>query len=133
MTRTWAYQRMANDATLMALLPGGVHQTTAVEHTPHEKPYIIYRQTSDTSRFRGDDGDQSRTNGYMLFAHDVPGDFLKIDAIMDRLKVLFQDIVDQANGVIRCVWVETSDDIRDDDMGTILKFGRIWVTYREVA
>jgi hypothetical protein len=114
----------------MALLPGGVHQTTSLMSTPHEKPYIIYRQTSDVSRMRGDDGETVRTLGYMIFVHDVPGDYLAIETIMARLQVLFRDIVDQVNGVIKSLWLETSEDFRDDDMGTITKFARLSIVYR---
>lgn len=129
-TRTWTYQRMATDATLVALVPGGIHQTSAVEHTPVLKPYLIYRQTSDVPTMRGDGIEQHRTLGYMIFAHDVPGDYLLIDAIIERLKDLFMDVVDQANRVVKSLWIETSDDVRDDDMGTIMKFARIQVTYK---
>lgn len=131
MHRTWVYQRMVNHAPLMLLVPGGIYQTTAVEHTPHFKPFIIYRSTSDVPFMRGDSRDQIRRSGYMLFAHDVPGDYLAIDAIIEELKVLFQDTNDQANGVIESLWLETSDDIRDDDMGTILRFGRVQITHKE--
>ena len=122
---------MINDSALVAMLPGGIHQTTAVEHTPAEKPYIIYRQTSDVQYFRGDGRDNNRRKGYMIFVHDVPGDYLAIDDIIERLKDLFQDVVDQANGVTESLWLETSEDLRDDDMGTILKFGRSQITYKE--
>jgi len=121
---------MANDATLVALVPGGIWQTSALEHTPSLKPYLMYRQTSDVQRMRGDDSEQHRTRGYMIFAHDVPGDYLLIDAIIERLKDLFMDVVDQANQVVKSLWIETSEDVRDDDMGTIMKFARIQVTYK---
>lgn len=129
-TRTWLYQRMTGSVPLMTLLPGGIHQSTSLNVAPHLKPYIMYRMTSDVGNFRGDDGEQARSNGYMVFAHDVPGDYLKIDAVMEQLKTLFQDIVDQPNGVIKSFWLETSDDIRDDDMGTIMKFARIQIIHR---
>jgi hypothetical protein len=121
---------MIGSSTLVALLPGGVHQSTSLNASPHLKPFIMYRQTSDVGNFRGDDGEQARSNGYMIFVHDVPGDYLKIDDVMEQLKTLFQDIVDQANGVVKSFWLETSDDIRDDDMGTIMKFARVQVIYR---
>jgi hypothetical protein len=121
---------MTGHAPLVAAVPGGIHQTTSLNTAPHLKPYIMYRMTSDVSYMRGDDGEQVRSNGYMLFVHDVPGDYLKIEDIIEQLKGLFQDIVDQANGVVKSFWLETSDDIRDDDMGTITKFGRIQVIHR---
>lgn len=130
-TRTWLYERMVTDGDLEDLVPGGIFQTTAVLHTPHLKPYIIYRQTSDVSVLRGDGGDLIRRNGYMIFVHDVPGDYLQIDDILQQLKSLFQDVVDQPNGVVESLWGETSDDLRDDDMGTIMKFARIQVTYNQ--
>lgn len=152
MTRVWVYDRMATDSTLLTLVgtsvttdpmetPGNplddvttivprVYQSTSLNATPHEKPFIMYRQTSDVQSFRGDDGDVIRQKGYMIFAHDVPGDYLRIDSVIDRLRTLFGDVVDQAEGIVRSTWLETSDDLRDEDMGTITKFGRILVTYR---
>lgn len=131
MTRIWVYEQMQNSATLQALVPGGAHASTALEHTPHLKPFILYRQTSDVAFFRGDQRDQHRRTGYMIFAHDVPGDYLVIDDIIEELKILFQDTHDPANGIVESLWTETSEDHRDDDMGTIMKYARIQITRKE--
>ena len=129
-TRNWFYQKMAGSPSLVAMVPGGIHQTTSLNVAPHLKPYLMYRQTSDVSTFRGDGEEQIRSNGYMLFAHDVPGDYLRIDAILEECKLLFQDTVDQPAGVAKSLWLETSDDTRDEDMGTITKFARIQVVHK---
>jgi hypothetical protein len=110
-----------------------IYQSTSIDGAPRIKPFIMYRQTSDVQRFRGDDGDLVRSSGFMIFVHDEPGDYLRIDSVIDRLKVLFQDITDQPNRIIRSTWVETSDDLRDDDMGTILRYGRVQVLYKEAS
>lgn len=152
MTRAWVYDRMATDPTLLLTIgtsvttdpmetPGDpsddvttvtprVYQSTSINAAPHLKPFIMYRQTSDVQSFRGDDGDVIRQKGYMIFVHDTPGDYMRIDTLIGRLRVLFGDVVDQAEGIVRSTWLETSDDLRDEDMGTILKYGRILVTYR---
>lgn len=124
--RTWVYQQMAT----AHLCGDRIHASTSLNAAPHTKPFIMYRQTSDVGLMRGDDGEQCRRVGYMIFVHDVPGDYLGIDAVLVQLQTLFRDTIDQANGVIRCHWEETSDDLRDEDMGTIMKFVRIQVTYR---
>jgi len=129
-TRSWLYQRMVASAPLVSLLPGGIHQTTSLNTAPHQKPFTMYRQTSDVSTLRGDGQERIRSNGYMIFVHDVPGDYLKIDEILEQMKLLFQDTVDQANGVAKSLWLETSEDVRDDDMGTIMKFARIQVVHK---
>jgi hypothetical protein len=122
---------MANDAPLNALLEGGIHQSTKISVAPHDKPFILFRQTSDTPDVRGDDRDNGRQTGFMIFAHDVPGDYLRIDAILARLKILFGDTNDPANLITRSIWLESSDDTRDEDMGTITRWGRILVKYKE--
>lgn len=129
MPRTWVYARMAGDTALAAAM-SGIHQSTALDKAPTEKPFIMYRQTSDVEFFRGDDGDAVRSAGYMIFVHDLPGDYLGIDAAIVMLQGLFKDTIDQPNNVVRSRWTETSDDLRDDDMGTIMKYGRIQVFYR---
>lgn len=131
MSRVWLYSRMMADTPLITAVTSQIHQSTSLDAAPHLKPFIMYRQTSDVQRFRGDDGDMVRSSGYMIFAHDEPGDYMRIDTIIGHLKRLFQDITDQPNGIIRSNWIETSDDLRDDDMGTIIKFGRVQILYRE--
>lgn len=130
MTRTWLYQRMANDAGVETFVDTRIFQSTSLDAAPHEKPFIMYRQTSDVEAIRGDDGDAIRSTGFMIFVHDTAGDYMQIDEVMEELKRLFKDTVDQANGIVRSRWVETSDDLRDDDMGTIMKFCRVQVLHR---
>lgn len=129
MNRSWVYGRMTGDATLMALLPGGVHSTTKIRETPHEKPFIMYRVIAHRPESRGDDRDLTNNENFLLFVHDVPGDYLKIDAILARLKELFQNAKDEAAGVSRGTWLEDSEDFRDEDMGTIMRYARFQVRY----
>jgi len=130
MSRTWVYATMTGSAPLAAKVGTRIHQSTSIDRTPDVKPFIMYRQTSDISFMRGDDGDQVASNGYFIFVHDEPGDYLDIDATIAILRALFSDVVDQANDIVRCQWIETSEDFRDDDMGTICKFIRIQVLAR---
>lgn len=129
MSRSWLYQTMVNDSTLMALLPGGVHQTTAIKASPEEKPFVIYRTIAHRPGNRGDDLDVNRIENFLVFVHDVDGDYLKIDAILLRLKALFVNAKD-VEAKVGCVsWLEDSEDFRDEDMGTILRYSRLSIRY----
>lgn len=130
MTRIWVYEKMAEDAVLEEMVEDRIFASTSLDAAPHDKPFIMYRQTSDVPLTRGDDKDQNRQNGFMIFAHDIPGDYLRIDMMIEQLKVLFGDVEDQSAGIINSSWFETSDDLRDEDMGTIVKYGRITVKYK---
>lgn len=130
MTRSWVYSTLSGDGTLTALIPGGVHASTSIDVTPASKPFLMYRSIAELPDLRGDDTHRTGTETFLIFVHDVPGDYLQIDAIVARLKVLLNNVVDQPNDIIRSTWIETSEDFRDEDMGTILKYCRIQVKYR---
>lgn len=132
MSRTWVYQTLSGDVALNALLPGGLHASTSLDRTPAEKPFLMYRSVANLPDLRGDDGDQTISETFLIFAHDAPGDYLQIDTIMARIKQLLGGVYDQANGIIRSIWLETSDDFRDEDMGTITKYCRIQVKSKAV-
>lgn len=132
MSRVWVYERMKDDTTLMALLPGGIHASTSLDKAPEGKPFIMYRNTSDVALLRGDDSDLYRQQGFMILVHDHVGDYMGIDEVIARLRVLFADAVDQEAG-IRSIHIETSDDWRDEDMGTVMKYIRIQLNYMPVA
>lgn len=129
-SRVWLYQRMLNDPTLQGFISSRIFQSTMVTEAPKIKPFVMYRQTSDLGFFRGDDGHQVKRNGFMVFVHNIPGDYMLIDDIVEVINNLFDNAIDQPNGIIRSDWVETSDDLRDEDMGTIMKFIRLQITYR---
>ena len=130
MSRTWVYQTLAGDTSLMAMAPGGLHASTSIDRTPAQKPFIMYRSVANIPDLRGDDGDQTSSETFLIFVHDAPGDYLQIDTAIARIKQLLGGTYDQASGIIRSIWLETSDDFRDEDMGTITKYCRIQVKYK---
>ena len=125
---------MKADASLQALVgvdPNQrIYQSTSLDSAPKTFPFILYRATSDVDRIRGDDGDVVRATGYMIFCHDTPGDYLRIDDMLLHLHRLFADTNDPSEGIVRSHWVDLSDDLRDDDLGTITKYARIQVLHR---
>lgn len=128
MTRTWFYQTMASDSALMAALPGGIHQSTKLMRQPEEKPFALYRSTAMVSDLRGDDQAVSLQEGYMVFVHDVEGDYLRIDSVIDMIFNRLRTVnLARHTEVISVTWLETSEDFRDEDMGTIFRYSRFQV------
>jgi hypothetical protein len=129
MNRAWFYQQMTGNGPLMADLTGGIHQSTKLDKAPEHKPFIMYRSIAHRPRSRGDDEDITRDEVFLVFVHDVPGDYLKIDDILGQLKAIFNNAKDTEAGIARCTWLEDSEDFRDEDMGTIMKYARFNVRY----
>lgn len=132
MNRTWAYNRVQNDAAVTAEVGDRVYQDTSLREDEATrqltKPFIVYRVWGLRPEFRGDDSDVKRREVFQFFVHDEPGDYLRIDRILKALYDLFADTRDQSAGIIS-EWLEMSEDFRDDDMNTIMRYCRIQVKY----
>lgn len=133
MNRTWFYQRMVNDVSLNTDIGGRIYQDTSIREDESTrqlvKPFIVYRVWGLRPEFRGDDSDQHAREVFQVFAHDIPGDYLRIDRILSKLHTLFADVRDQDTGAIS-EWLEMSEDFRDSDMHTIMRYCRIQVKYK---
>ena len=133
MMRSWLNQQMRADPALTALVGTRIYPSTRIREDQStrdlEKPFIVYRTSSELSNLRGDGSDLVKVQAFQIFVHDIPGDYMQIDSILSALEDLLSDTVDQAAGVIRCEWIENSEDFRDDDMGTILRYSRIQIKY----
>lgn len=129
-SRTWVYTQLQADATIATYVGDRVHESTSLQKAPGTKPFIMYRTTSDVSDMKGDDVSLTRNKTFLIFVHDIPGDYIKIDLVIDAIHALFENAVDQANNIIRATWLESSEDFRDEDMGTIMRYCRISVKER---
>src|SRR5690606_10291440 len=119
-SRTWVFSRMTTgNSSLQALVPAArVKSSTAQDHapTPDNTPFIRFRSSAHVPDLRGDDATQVRNETFMIFVHDIPGDYMRIDTIMGHLRTQLEDVVDQPNNIIRSRWLEDSEDHRDEDM-----------------
>lgn len=121
--REWLY------STLDGLLTIPVHPSGKLKETP-EKPFCMYRITSALPSLMGDDDITVRSVGAMVFIHDVFGDYLQIESLLGQIRQALHNATNTANGVLRCRWVEDSEDLRDDDLGTILRYSRYQLQMR---
>lgn len=132
MKREWVYQRAQDDVTLAGLVGDRIYAATSLREDDATrsltKPFIVYRVWGSRPELRGDDSDKKRREVFQLFVHDEPGDYGKIDDILTRLYELFADVRDQEAGIIS-EWLEMSEDFRDDDMHTIMRYCRIHIKY----
>lgn len=114
--RTWIYNAIKNDPAITNDLEVGdrVYQTLD-EETPATKPFLVLRFDVD-AHVIGDADAQD----VVVWAHDYPGSYLRIDAILNRLHDLLSGpIVDQDG--IAATWNGSSPDLADDERGTFVR------------
>jgi len=122
---------MTGSATLAAQVGTRIYQSTALKEVPEIKPYVMYRYLADVPELRGDDSSPVNRQAFMVMVHDYPGSYVKIDTILQILKGLFRDVSDPDNDIIHCNWVDDSEDLRDDIMGTIVRWSRYRFLYKD--
>lgn len=132
MTRAWVYSKMTGHSPLTTLVGTRIFESSRLQDVP-TKPYVMYKFFPMTAELSGDDAPKVFNQGVQVFVHDVPGDYLRIDAILKILKDLFQNAYDKTAGVEICKWIDSSEDFKDPDMGTITRFARFRIYFKEVA
>jgi hypothetical protein len=132
MIRSWIYGKMAGYAPLTTLVGTRIYESSKMQEVP-TKPYLMYKMFATAPEMMGDDLSKVITQGFQVFVHDVPGDFLRIDDIIQLLRFLFTNASDKVAGVISVRWIDVSEDFKDSDMGTNTRFIRFRVLYKEVT
>lgn len=125
--RHWLYQTVSNDSTLQDFWGTRFYQGERLLEVPLTKPFGVYRMGNDTDEGLSEDRSEfaPHTQFAQIFVHDEGGDYGTIDDIVDRLKVLLDGAgPSKEHQLICCRHLETSRDLDDDQMGTILRYAR---------
>lgn len=121
MSRVAFNQLLENDSglSLLGLPVDATYQANAVE-TPQIRPFIVIRW-EDRTRVFGTRGFDQVT----VWVHDEPGDYTRIDRMLERIKAVLQSAIHvqgSDNRILTQVdWVGDSGDLYDDGWATITK------------
>jgi hypothetical protein len=92
--------------------------------TPDHKPFVVHQMGNNTSERMSDEYSPQR-QFVTIYVHDEGRSYIRIDRIIARLKVILDNAPGSAaDGVMTAHYLETSQDLEDDQMGTIVKFIR---------
>ena len=119
--RALIFQALVSDPTLNSLGIDSASSFAIDVDTPQTRPFLQIRwgrteiglKTTAVSR---------RT--ITIWAHDLPGDYTKIDQILARVKALLPGLEGQNNGLgylLSAEWTGDSEDLADDGHGTITR------------
>lgn len=130
--RSWLYQREIASVGLMALLGEGAASILAFQSfksVPSKKPFVVNKSSTTQPELKDDGRTIAAHTNFQVWVHDDPGDYLAIDAVLKELKGVIEDSAGDET-VIRGEWLETSEDLEDSEMGTILRYCRFRVVHK---
>jgi hypothetical protein len=130
--RTYVYDTLRNNAAFALLVPvDSLFGSGALEGAPAERPFVVLRFGIDRPMLK-DGFDPVATSQFMtLYAHDAPGDFLRINQILVAArKALVGQVI--GPGGICAEWLGDSDDLADDIYKTNMRNGEYQFTGKVV-
>lgn len=123
--RSWAYDKLSNDGAVTALVPAtSIFGPGSLDGAPADKPFIVIRFGPTV---RGPFVGTSQTE-LQVWAHDDPGDFLRIQSILEAVQAALEGPV-ALEGAHSARWQGESPDSADDALGTITR----WASYNLVG
>lgn len=117
--RSLIYAAIIGDATLNGLGITGAASFAVDVDTPQTRPFLQLRWG------RNDPGLSVVTRrNLVIWAHDKPGDYGKIDSIIGRLRIILPALVGESNGsghLVDVEWTGDSEDLADDGHKTFTR------------
>lgn len=125
--RTWLYGRLTSPGAIRHI-SGRVFAKKSMTSSVETTPFIVYKLGNNTNEALAETVDASR-QFLQIFIHDFSdnenADYMKIDDIVEDIKTLLQNASSPADRVITVQYLETSQDLNDETMGTVMKYVRL--------
>lgn len=123
-------QALLADSVIKEVFGDRVLQMGAVadnDGSPPEKPYLTVKRSllSPAAELGGTDfANTPKRNYWQFWAHDVIGDFRRIDRGLDAVERVLLSLTSE--GTFMCFhFVEASQDFNDDELGDATRFIRM--------
>lgn len=126
--RSFVFTLLTVDSTLNSL--GFTEDSVFTSHdedTPQVRPFMILRWgNTDVGLNDWDTGVGSNLRRLTVWAHDNPGDYVRIDQCLSRVRDVLTSVHGAYTGTIgkyvgQIDWNGDSDDLKDDIVGTITR------------
>jgi len=117
--RQKTYEALRDDSALDALLEGPDKIFSTYESVP-TPPFVVVRLGLARERLVK----VAEEEFVHIWAHDVPGDYTRIDSILHRARIVLEALPNTGS-FFAYEWFETSPDLPiDPETGTISRFSR---------
>jgi hypothetical protein len=121
-------QALLADPFLQTMVGDRVFQRMGVDELevpPSVKPFIVYHFGSEIAGYPSALHGSERT--FQVWVHDDPGDYWKIDQILDQAKIVLEAI-EPENGLCEFRYFDKGPDLYDNVLKTIMRFSRFTAT-----
>lgn len=134
--RTWLYQRLATFPGLVNVVNGRVFAKKSMTSSIEQHPYLVYKMAFSSNEDLSEDSQVSR-QFVQIFVHDYSdgevADYMRIDEVIDQVKLALRLGESAQDGVIATRYLETSQDLNDETLNTVMKYIRFQLITKETT
>jgi hypothetical protein len=120
--REWLYQQML--LVQPSVFGERVYEGESLTTTPRVKPFMTYNIGNSTDEQLSDEPRGPERQFFQIYIHDEGGDYTQIDDAVLALRQQLEGASDPNSGIVHVYYLETSRDLDDSTMGTILRYVR---------
>lgn len=137
--RAWLYGKLSTSPIAEKI--GGLDQprvfakktmTSSIEL----HPYVVYKLGYNANEAIAEDVLVER-QFLQIWVHDYSdgesGDYELIDLVIEEIKQVLHNATSKEHGVILCTYLETSQDLSDETLNTVMKYIRFQVETKETS
>lgn len=128
--RTWLYGKLTSTPQVSGRVFAKKTMTSGVE----QHPYMVFKLGNNTNEELAETVDASR-QFIQIFVHDYAdkdvADYTKIDEIIASLKASLVNQSSAEDGILTVIYLETSQDLDDDTLNTVMKYVRFQLVLKE--
>ena len=133
--RTWLYKQLTTYPGLVALTADRVFAKKSVTSSIEAHPYIVYKLGNNTDANLSET-EQLSTQFLQIFIHDYSdgdlADYTQIDLVIKQVKAALRYGQSAEDGVIATQYLETSQDLNDETLNTVMKYVRFQLIIKEI-
>lgn len=122
--RAWLHQRLSTSSSLVTYLSTRFYQGESLTTTPSVKPFLVYTMGNSTDELLSDEPGGPERQFFQIYVHDEGGDYSRIDDIIWEVRQLLEGASSKDDGILTIIHLETSRDLDDSTMNTILRYIR---------
>ena len=118
--RAWLHTRITTDVGILALLPAtSIFAAGSMEGREATRPFAVVRLGGNLSELNDADKPYAISQDAVVWVHDEPGSYKRIDAILELVRAALAGQVTEA---IAAIWQGDSPELSDPEQGTIVRY-----------
>lgn len=122
--RQFIYDTLRLDSAVSAVVGNRIYQGESMDMAELVRPFLVYRLGNETNELFSEDAQMPHREFFQVYVHDNPADYMRIDDLCKLVRTSLVGGPYPDYKILRVNYLETSRDLDDSTMRTILRYIR---------